>query len=166
MKPALRGTRPSAPQGRAAARGFSLVEALVALVLLGIGVLAMGALLSGTLRASRDAIDQAVADHLVRHKIAELRATPAPERRDGSDVVTLDGLSYEREWELRSVPGHPDLTEIRVIASWAAYQAALTQPLSQPVGQTLQNPLGTVTSTLRQRGRVQVREGSAFVGDP
>ncbi|MGH7541777.1 MAG: type IV pilus modification PilV family protein [Gemmatimonadota bacterium] len=148
--------------GRGPAAGFSLMEVLVALVLVGTGLLAMGGLLSGTLRASRDSIDNTVADHLIRHKLAEMRALPVSELRDGADRVALDGVEFERRW--RVTPNDPEsgITRIEVGVTWSEYRAMLTQPLSQPLVQTLSDPLGTITNTLAQRGRTHARSASAF----
>ena len=57
-------------------RGFTLVESLIALLLLSLGLLGAGVLLLESLRAHADAISQATATHLVRDMAERIRANP------------------------------------------------------------------------------------------
>lgn len=116
--------------------GFSLIEALIALVLVGTGMLAMGGLLSGTTRAARDSLDSTVADHLVRQKLEELRTVPARDLADGSESFGLGHVVFERSWTVRSGVPSVGLHEITVTVRWSDYAASLAgalDPVTQPV---------------------------------
>jgi type IV pilus assembly protein PilV len=58
------------------ARGFTLVESLIALLLLSLGLLGAGVMLLESLRAHADALRDAAATHLVRDMAERIRANP------------------------------------------------------------------------------------------
>ncbi len=137
--------------------GFSLIEALIALVLLGVGVLAMGGLLSGTTRAARDSLDATVADHLVRQKLEELRTRPVRDLRAGSDSVRLGHVVFQRRWAVRSEVPARGLHEVTVTVRWSDYAATLTGALDRPVTETLSDPSPPA-------GRTQERRAAFYRG--
>jgi type IV pilus assembly protein PilV len=71
----------------ARARGFTLVESLIALLLLSIGLLGAGAMLLGALRAHADARLARIATCMVRDMADRIRANP----RAGALYATYDG---------------------------------------------------------------------------
>lgn len=151
------------PRVRAApsSRGFSLIEVLVALTILTAGVLFMGSTLSVTSRASRDSLDATVAEHLIRHKVAELGATRYDALASGAESITLDEVVYTRRWIVTPDSPRPGVTTIDVEVTWSDYVAPHTgNPLSQPVIRTFTNPVGAVTGALDDRGRTLSRSMS------
>jgi type IV pilus assembly protein PilV len=58
------------------ARGFTLVEALIALVVLSIGLLGAGGMLLGSLRSQSDAMHEMAAAQLVQDIAQRIRANP------------------------------------------------------------------------------------------
>ena len=58
------------------ARGFTLIEVLVALVLLSLGLLGAGGMLLGSLRSHADALHEMAAAQLVRDMADRIRANP------------------------------------------------------------------------------------------
>lgn len=80
--------------------GVSLIEVLVALVILGVGLMGLArlqlVLLSGT--ADTAAYDQAV--RLANNQLEMLRFTRAAdaEPNSGADEITVQGVSYRRTW--------------------------------------------------------------------
>ncbi len=70
----LRGRAASALAGRAQARGFSLVESLVALLVLSIGLLGIAGLFVGSVRNSRTALLRTQAVSLVADMADRIRA--------------------------------------------------------------------------------------------
>lgn len=60
----------------ARAHGFTLVESLIALLLLSLGLLGAGVMLLESLRAHADALREATATHLVRDMVERIRANP------------------------------------------------------------------------------------------
>ena len=58
------------------ARGFTLVESLIALLLLSLGLLGAGVMLLESLRTHADALRESTATHLVRDMAERIRANP------------------------------------------------------------------------------------------
>jgi type IV pilus assembly protein PilV len=58
------------------ARGFTLVESLIALLLLSLGLLGAAVMLLESLRANADALRDSTATHLVRDMAERIRANP------------------------------------------------------------------------------------------
>ena len=91
---------------RAAARGFSLLEVLVAAAVLSIGLLALATLQVSLVRTSSDAKAYTVALSLAKDKIEELRTfrdvrgtTSYQSLTDGNDVPgQVGGVAYLRAW--------------------------------------------------------------------
>jgi type IV pilus assembly protein PilV len=82
------GRRIVNPVKRARARGFSIVEALVALVVLSIGMLGIAALYVESLRAGRSAIYRTQAVNLATDLADRIRAN-----RRGGQAYRLDGAA-------------------------------------------------------------------------
>lgn len=82
-----------APRHRQQARGFTLVEALVALVVLSIGMLGIAALYVESLRAGRTALVRSVAVNLASDMADRIRANRAggvAYEKDAADAGVLD----------------------------------------------------------------------------
>ncbi|WP_341503074.1 prepilin-type N-terminal cleavage/methylation domain-containing protein [Gallaecimonas sp. GXIMD4217] len=87
-------------------RGFGLIEVLVAIVVVGIGVVGLMALQKAFLRSSDSSIAQNIAMQLAEEKLEEFRRFDAAvggtsnysDVVTGSDSVTFDGLAYSRSW--------------------------------------------------------------------
>ena len=60
------------------AHGFTLVESLIALLLLSLGLLGAGVMLLESLRAHADALREVTATHLVRDMAERIRANARP----------------------------------------------------------------------------------------
>jgi type IV pilus assembly protein PilV len=75
----------------ARARGFTLVESLVALLLLSVGLLGAGAMLLEALRAHADAISDSNATRMVRDIAERIRANP----HGGESYDTRNGAAGE-----------------------------------------------------------------------
>ena len=73
----------------ARARGFTLVESLIALLLLSLGLLGAGVMLLEALRAHADAIREMAATRLVRDMAERIRANP----RARASYDTRDGIT-------------------------------------------------------------------------
>jgi type IV pilus modification protein PilV len=71
-------------------RGFSLIEVLIAIVVLSIGLLALAALQISLIRASGDAKTQSIALSLAKQKIEDLRAFD-----NTADYISLTSLANE-----------------------------------------------------------------------
>jgi len=98
------------------ARGFLIIETLVALLVLSLGVLGMTTLMGHATGAAGDAKARSQALALARGKLDELRNTALPADYAsrlatgtyGPEARSVDGITYERRW--------------RVTAPYAAWQ--------------------------------------------
>ncbi|MBF6022767.1 type IV pilus modification protein PilV [Lysobacter niastensis] len=88
------------------AKGFSLLEVLIAVVVLSFGLLALAALQSRIFQASAEAKAQSVGLAMAKAKIEDMRSymTMAQYQglTSGSDsATTVDGTSYRRSWTVK-----------------------------------------------------------------
>lgn len=93
-------------------RGFSLVEALVAMVLLVIALVPMAAVPAATSRLYIASAAGEQAALLALQKAEELEAKKPSELAEGSDTIN----GYSVVWTVKSLAG--DVREIEVAVSW------------------------------------------------
>ncbi len=93
------------PAGQAWRRGFTIVEAMAAIVILSIGVLALGGTAALVARLLNRADQQTAAALAAQARFERLRATPCANIASGSAVV---GAVRER-WTVMGTVGTPPL---------------------------------------------------------
>lgn len=97
-------------------RGFSLVETIVAVALLGVGISACVACMGAATRASARAEEYTAVQLLAREKLTELELTPPQEGQETGD------FGEERPgffWQTTTVPTDiQDLREVRLEIVW------------------------------------------------
>lgn len=111
------------------ASGFTLVEALVAIAVFGIGVAALTPMIVSQVRANNAAAIRTRAVALAQEKLEVFRALPFDDDLSdpNKDIVDLQDDSesidfYTREWVVEDAPGPPadsdDIKRITVRVSW------------------------------------------------
>lgn len=86
--------------------GFSMIEVLISVVVLGFGLLALAALQTSIIRASADSKAQSIALQLAKEKIEDLRAFRTLTQYQGIDTGTditatsIGGVSFNRAWSV------------------------------------------------------------------
>ena len=96
--------------------GFTVVEVLVAIVVLSITLMALGPIMAGITRGNRYGQHVTSASARVQEKIEELKSRPYAEIENGSDVLTAPGMT--RTWKVVSEPVEGALKEVDVSVSW------------------------------------------------
>lgn len=102
------------------ARGFTLVEALVALVVLAFGMMALAGFQTSLSRNSDIAKQRTEATRLAQQKMEELRSLAWASLAGGSDnpVPAGGNASYERSWDL-SAPSQDPWRSVTVTVRWS-----------------------------------------------
>lgn len=104
--------------------GFTLLEVLVAMVVLSIGLLGMAGLLIGTIHTDKVSQDMSIATVLAKTKIEELRRLAYTGLQSQTSPATEDYGSianhprFKRETTLSSLSGAPGLFDATVTVSW------------------------------------------------
>ncbi len=91
--------------------GFSIIEIIIAMVILSIVVLAMTSMVITSTRSHSAAFSGDVGGLLAREKLAELQ-DPTVMAIAGSDTVPRNGVSYARKWEITG--SEPSLVTVSV----------------------------------------------------
>ena len=115
--------------------GFSLIEVLVALVILTIALLALAGLMVTTTKNNSFGGHMTEAATFAQDKLEELRVTPWANINTGADPVPpkgSTGISYNRNWTV--VTNVPDtLRTVTVTVSWndgLSHSISLTSAIS------------------------------------
>ena len=102
-------------------RGFSMIEVLIAVVVLGFGLMALAALQTSIIRSSAETKAQTVALQLAKDKVEDLRSfhTIAGYQAltSGNDTVTESAVSYARTWTVTRFGYQPSIGAFAAIAS-------------------------------------------------
>jgi type II secretion system protein I len=108
-------------------RGFTLIEILIALVILAVSLLALAGLMARTTKNNSLAAHMTEAATLAQNKLEQLRATPSAMIQQQLNTSYPDnpvgfssGITYTRTW--RAVPNVPlpgaTLAEITITVTW------------------------------------------------
>lgn len=100
------------------ARGFTLIEVLVAIVMLVLGVIGAASLTAALMQLNRDATDRTRALELVRHKIEHIQSQGYYEVITGGDTRTVGGVTFTRSWTVTPNSPIPGLRDVVLGVSW------------------------------------------------
>ena len=100
------------------ARGFSLIEMLISIVILSVSLLAMASLMAATTRNNASGAQITEAINLAQDKIEELSVTPSGNLLPGTDQKKgSTGVNYSRNWTvLPNATGN--LRAVTVTVNW------------------------------------------------
>src|SRR5574343_902863 len=101
---------------RARQQGFSLIEVLIALLILGGGLLGLARLQMGMLGGTAESVLNDNAIRLAEEKLESLRFELAAgqERAAGNDEPQMNGVRMQRSWSLSAVGDGLVATEVTV----------------------------------------------------
>jgi type IV pilus assembly protein PilV len=97
--------------------GFTLIEVLVALVILMVGFLAMTTMHVTSARANTMARRRTMATLLAHQQIERFQRLDANSIDAGTDTATMDGYDFARSWTKTDNAGTSDTVQVTV--SWS-----------------------------------------------
>lgn len=106
-------------------KGFSLVEVIMATLILTIGILAYGKTASSVMGTNTLSKKESVAATLAQDKIEEIKNNGFPANWIDSEVVDAEGNTggsptpYTRSWVVATVPGETALYDVAVTVTWS-----------------------------------------------
>ncbi len=98
-------------------KGFTLVELLIALVIVGILMVTILSFMSNSMRLRKDSKNSEVANLLGQDKLVELKAMANP--TESIDTVTIDNVRYIRSWKITPASGGNFLSTATVTVEYA-----------------------------------------------
>jgi prepilin-type N-terminal cleavage/methylation domain-containing protein len=116
----MSGTARDGASRREGSRGFTLIEMMVVILLLGVGMMGLAALTATVSRANVQSSELTTASTLAQTQIESSRAQPYASIVAGSDARTVNGVSYSRSWTVASDNPASGLKTIVVTVSWTS----------------------------------------------
>lgn len=100
-------------------RGFTIVEFVVALVILLIGVLGVAGMLVTVMQANRSASNRTRADQLLSEKVEEFHSVSFTSIEDGSDQKVVGDVVFDRSWTVTQDAPIDDVATIEIVTEWS-----------------------------------------------
>jgi Tfp pilus assembly protein PilV len=91
---------------------------MVAILLLGVGMMALAALTTTVTRANVQSSSRTVASSLAQERIERFRTEPYALIVAGNDARVVDGVTYTRTWTVATNDPAPGLKTVSVTVSW------------------------------------------------
>jgi type IV pilus assembly protein PilV len=99
-------------------RGFTLLEVMIALVILAIGLLGLAGLQIIAIKGNSFGQQMTVASTLAQNQLEELREN-AGSLSDGNDTVTdQNGITYTRNWVVATNQPQANMDTVNITVSW------------------------------------------------
>jgi type IV pilus assembly protein PilV len=105
------------PRARPGA-GFTLVEVIVAIVLLGVGLMGLAALSTTVTRANVQSSSLTTATALAQERAERLRTEDYDALASGNDSRVVDNVTYTRSWVVTADDPEPGLKTVAIAVSW------------------------------------------------
>lgn len=102
----------------AAGRGFTLVELMVAILLIGVGLMGLAALSTTVTRSNVQSTALTTASALAQERVERFRSESYATIANGSDTRQVDGVTYTRTWTVVADDPAPGLKTITVTVRW------------------------------------------------
>jgi type IV pilus assembly protein PilV len=99
-------------------RGFTLLEVMIALVILAVGLLGLASLQVMAIKGNSFGQQMTVASTLAQNQLEQLRRTPAA-LVNGNDTVTdQNGITYTRNWAVTPNSPQTGASTVLITISW------------------------------------------------
>jgi type IV pilus assembly protein PilV len=99
-------------------KGFTLLEVMIALVILSIGLLGLASLQVMSIKGNSFGQQMTVASTLAQNQLEQLRRTSGT-LVNGNDTVTdQNGITYTRTWQVTLNSPQPGATTVLITITW------------------------------------------------
>ena len=105
-------------------RGSTLVEVVVAIVMLAFGVLASASLTAALMKSNRGVTNRTRAVEVLREKIEDLQSDRYADIVSGSDTRGVRGINYARSWTVTPDSPAANLKAISLTVTWSDRQGS------------------------------------------
>ncbi len=92
-------------------KGFTLLECMVAMLILAVGLLGMAKLQYNTINGNAYSKQATIATTLVQSKLEDLKMQKLASLASGNDTAVQNGITYQRSW---AVTGSSDTRTVTV----------------------------------------------------
>jgi prepilin-type N-terminal cleavage/methylation domain-containing protein len=103
-------------------RGFTLIEVVVAIVMLTFGVLASASLTAALMRSNRTVTNRTRAVETLRVKVEDLQSKNYAQIASGSDAATIGGITFNRSWTVTANSPAANLKTVTLTVTWGDRQ--------------------------------------------
>jgi len=103
-------------------RGFTLIEVVVAIVLLTFGVLASASLTAALMRSNRGVTNRTRATETLRLKVEDLQSQSYFQTASGNDAATIGGITFNRSWTVTANSPAANLKTVTLTVTWGDRQ--------------------------------------------
>lgn len=103
-------------------RGFTLIEVVVAIVMLTFGVLASASLTAALMRSNRGVTNRTRAVETLRLKVEELQSRTYANITSGNDTATIGGVTFSRAWTVTPDSPAANLKTVTFTVTWTDRQ--------------------------------------------
>ena len=115
-------------------KGFTLLEVLVAIVVLSVALLGTASLTGSIIGYNQFADQVTAATTLAQGKIEELKNTDYVSIAGSTDTQSINSTTYSREWDVSDDSPAPDMKTITVTVGWNWKGAARDMVLRTIIG--------------------------------
>ncbi|MGH7565550.1 MAG: type IV pilus modification PilV family protein [Gemmatimonadota bacterium] len=99
-------------------RGFTLIEVVVAIVMLTFGVLASASLTAALMRSNRTVTSRTRAVETLRLKVEDLQSKNYAQIASGNDAATIGGITFNRSWTVTANSPAANLKTVTLTVTW------------------------------------------------
>jgi prepilin-type N-terminal cleavage/methylation domain-containing protein len=107
-------------------RGFTLIEVVIAIVMLTFGVLASASLTAALMKSNSGVTNRTRAIEAQRQKIEDLQSLRYSDIVSGNDTATVGGVSFSRSWTVAVDAPAANLKTITFTVTWTDRQGSHT----------------------------------------